>query len=64
MRKLWTILLAGDMEANYAYYCLHKLRILPHDFLALDPYERAFIMAAIDVRLEAEQKEQRKLKRK
>lgn len=52
------------MEANYAYYCLHKLRLLPHDFLALDPYERAFVIAAIDVRVESEQKEQRKLKRK
>ena len=51
-------------DRNYAYYCLHKLRLLPHDFLALDPYERAFVIAAINVRVESEQKEQRKLKRK
>ena len=63
-RRSKKLIEGGDTEANYAYYCLHKLRLLPHDFLALDPYERAFVIAAIDVRVESEQKEQRKLKRK
>lgn len=51
------------MEANYAYYCLHKFKLLPHDFLALDPYERAFIIASIDIRVESEKKEAQKAKR-
>lgn len=51
------------MEANYAYYCLHKFKLLPHDFLALDPYERAFIIASIDIRVESEKEQERKLKK-
>ncbi len=50
------------MEANYAYYCLHKFHMLPRDFLSLDPYERAFVIAAIDVRIENEEKERKKIK--
>lgn len=52
------------MEANYAYYALHKFHWLPSDFLNLDPYERAFIIAAIDVRIDNEKKEANQLKRK
>jgi len=49
--------LGGDAEANYAYYALHKFRWKPHEFLSLDPYERAFVIAAIDIRVENEKKE-------
>lgn len=54
----------GDEEANYAYYALHKFHWLPSFFLELDPYERAFIIAAIDVRIENEKKEAEQAKRK
>ena len=55
------------MEAVYAHYCLQKLGILPGQFLALDRWERAFVMstfviASIDVRSEKEKKEEEELK--
>jgi hypothetical protein len=43
---------------------LQKFHILPHQFLALPIRERAFIIASIQLRIEAEQKEQKKLKSK
>ncbi len=52
----------GDAEANYAYYALHKFHWTPRAFLALDPYERAFVIAAIDIRAENEKKEAEKIK--
>lgn len=53
----------GDPEANYAYYALHKFHWTPRSFLSLDPYERAFVIAAIDIRAENEKKETEKIKR-
>ncbi|QUI25519.1 hypothetical protein HZI73_25915 [Vallitalea pronyensis] len=46
----------GDGEANYAHYLLHKIHLLPHDFLALPRREKAFIMASVDLHIEAEKK--------
>lgn len=54
----------GDEDANYAYYALHKFHWKPADFLDLNPYERAFIKAAIDIRIENEKKEADEQKRK
>ena len=54
----------GEAEANYAYYALHKFRWKPSVFLALDPYEQAFVIAAIDVRVEKEKQEALAAKRK
>jgi len=56
--------LEGEAEANYAYYALHKFRWKPSEFLALDPYEQAFVVAAIDVRVDKEKKEAAAAKRK
>ncbi|MBR2504678.1 MAG: hypothetical protein IKB61_01900 [Elusimicrobiaceae bacterium] len=50
--------------ANYAYYCLHKLKITPRQFDEMDRYEKAFIIAAIDIKLEKDDKEAKKLKSK
>lgn len=36
--------------------------MLPSEFLSLDRYERAFIIAAIDIKVEKEKKEAEKLK--
>lgn len=47
----------GDLASNYAYYALHKFHWKPSEFLALDSYERAFVEAAIDIRIEKEKKE-------
>ncbi|WP_165445168.1 hypothetical protein [Bacilliculturomica massiliensis] len=47
-----------------AYYALHKLRILPGELMELPREERAFIYAAIDLRIKAEKEEEKKMKRK
>ena len=46
------------MEANLAYYCLHKL----HEFLALDRYEKAVVIASVEKKLEHDKKEAQKAK--
>lgn len=48
---------------NYAYYCFHKLKLLPSQFDALPIREKAMVIAFIKVRIEAEEKEQAKLKK-
>ena len=53
----------GDSEANYAYYALHKLRIRPKEFIEIDRYEKAFVIAAIDIKSENDRKEANKLRR-
>ncbi|MFW6679213.1 hypothetical protein ACOAOT_16280 [Lacrimispora sp. AGF001] len=50
------------MEANIAYYCLHKLHKWPHEFLSLDRYEKAFIIAAVNLKLENDKKQAQKAK--
>lgn len=50
------------MEANIAYYCLHKFHKWPHEFLALNRYERAFIIAAVEIKIENDKKEAKKAK--
>ena len=51
------------MEANIAYYCLHKLKILPSQFLQLDINERAFIVAAIEIKIEEDKKQEKQIRR-
>lgn len=51
------------MEANVAYYCLLKLHKWPHEFLSLDRYEKAVVIATVQMKLERDKKEARKLKR-
>ncbi|HBH95365.1 MAG TPA: hypothetical protein DDX91_06405 [Ruminococcaceae bacterium] len=53
----------GDGEANYAYYALHKLNILPSAFLEMDMQEKAFVIAAIQIRVDEEKKEREKRKK-
>lgn len=50
--------------ANYAYYALHKLRIRPREFDEMDNYEKAFIIASIQIKWENDEKEMKKAKRK
>ena len=54
----------GDGEANIAYYCLHELHLTPSAFFALPRNERAFIIAAIEIRTEKEKKRQKEIERK
>lgn len=54
----------GDGEANYAYYALHKLHILPSVFLEMDEEEKAFVIAAIRIRTENDKKKKQEIERK
>ena len=54
----------GDSDANFAYYCLHKLRMLPSQFMELDDYERAFVIAAIQIKIDTEKKKAKEAERK
>lgn len=47
-----------------AYYALHKLNILPSKLMSMNREERAFIYAAIDIRIQSEKKEASKLNKK
>lgn len=51
------------MDANIAYYCLHKLHILPSQYIELDKQEKAFIIAAIQIKAENDKKKAREAKR-
>ena len=42
---------------NYAYYCFHKIKLLPSQFDALPKREKAMVIAFIQTRMEAEKKE-------
>lgn len=50
-------------EYNYAYYCLHKLKIRPSEFAEMDIYEKAFIMACIDIKIKKEKEVEKEAKR-
>lgn len=51
------------MEANIAYYCLHKLHKWPHEFLILDIQERAYVVAAVEMKIEADKKRAKEAKK-
>ncbi len=48
--------------SNIAYYCLHKFNMRPSEFISLTRQERAFIIAAIDIKIKNDLKENKKLK--
>ncbi|WP_201305422.1 hypothetical protein [Paenibacillus puerhi] len=48
--------------ANYAYYALHELHILPHVLVAMSRREQAAIYAMIDIRVETEKRERTRRK--
>ncbi|MCI9000903.1 MAG: hypothetical protein HFJ26_08525 [Clostridia bacterium] len=54
----------GDVESNYAHFCLQKLKKFPHEFLELPFKEKAFVIASIQIRIEDEKEEAKKIKSK
>jgi hypothetical protein len=54
----------GDMEANIAYYCLHKLHKWPHEYVELSRYERAVVIAAVQRKIKNDKKEAARARRK
>jgi hypothetical protein len=53
----------GDADANFAYYALHKLRILPQDLMKMSVAERGVIYAMIEERVKNEKQEANKMKK-
>ncbi|MDE5910253.1 MAG: hypothetical protein K2H52_16175 [Lachnospiraceae bacterium] len=51
----------GDWEANFAYYALIKLHILPSAFLEMDEQEKAFVVAAIETKCKSDKKEKQRI---
>jgi len=49
---------------NIAYYCFHKLKLLPSQFDALPKREKAMVIAFIQERIESEKKEASKMKKR
>lgn len=47
-----------------AYFVLHKLHRFPHEFDELPTREKGLVIACIELRLEEEAEQQRKLKTK
>ena len=43
---------------------MHKLHILPSQFLAMEEAEKAFVIAAIDIKAENDKKKEKELQRK
>ena len=54
---------SGDGMTNIAYYCFHKIKLLPHEFDELPLREKAMIIAFIQERIESEKKEMSKAKK-
>ena len=49
--------------ANFAFYALHKLRIKPSELLEMDDYERAFVVASIQIRCEEDAKQAKEMEK-
>jgi len=47
-----------------AYYCLHKFHWKPTMLLSMSREEKAFIMACIQIRADAEKEQEKKMKSK
>ena len=54
----------GDADTYYAYYCFHKQKMLPSEYIALPIHEKVLIMTFIDEHLKNEKDAQRKARRK
>lgn len=47
---------------NVAYYCLHKLHMRPSEFVSIPEREKAFIIAAIEIKAENDKKEKDRIR--
>ncbi|MBN1042512.1 hypothetical protein DVW07_10625 [Clostridium botulinum] len=54
----------GDSDSNYAFYCLHKLKILPTQFVNMSRQEKAFVIAAIDIKVANDKERAKEAERK
>jgi len=54
----------GDADAYYAYYCFHKQKMLPSEYIALPVHEKVLIMAFVDEHLKQEKEAQKKVRKR
>lgn len=47
-----------------AHYCLHKLKKWPSEYLNLPNEEKAFVIASVQMKIDAEKKQQKEAERK
>ena len=47
--------------ANFAFYALHKLRIKPSEFSEMDDYEKAFVIASIQIKCDEDAKQAKEM---
>ena len=50
--------------AGVVHYSLHKLLMLPSQFLELEDEDKAFVIASVTLKVEKERKETERIKRK
>lgn len=50
--------------AGVVHYCLHKLHMLPSQFLELEEEDKAFVIASVTLKAEKERKETERIERK
>ncbi|MBD8037086.1 hypothetical protein H9635_10045 [Solibacillus sp. A46] len=53
----------GDYDANIAYYCLHKLHKWPSEYDSLPKWEKAFVIAAVQVKQKADEEAAKEAKK-
>ena len=49
--------------ANFAFYALHKLKIKPSEFSEMDDYEKAFVIACIEIKCEEDAKQAKEIEK-
>lgn len=54
----------SDSDSFLGYYCLHKFHWKPTTLLHMTREEKAFILAAIQIKAENDEKERKKMKAK
>ena len=49
--------------ANFAFYALHKLKIKPSEFSDMDDYEKAFVIACIQIKCDEDAKQAKEMEK-
>ena len=52
----------NDSDSFLGYYCLHKFHWKPTDLLNMSREEKAFVLAAIEIKAEADKEQEKKMK--
>jgi hypothetical protein len=56
--------LLHSFKSSIAYYCLHKFHMLPSQFVELEENEKAFVIASIQIKIDAEKRKQKEMENK